>query len=152
MLFFILFFFFVTYIIINLFRFVPESVVWLVSQGKVKEAEKILEKAAKVNRRPLPTDCLSDCDKQPLMNGKEEEIKKSTTKDRKTYTIIDLFRTKNLRKITFCVNGIWLVNTMVYYGVCFHIPNLYGDLYLNFALGGLVEIPSVAVTLFLLYK
>ncbi|CAD5112779.1 DgyrCDS1990 [Dimorphilus gyrociliatus] len=136
---------------ICLWWFLPESVVWLVSQGKVKEAEKILEKAAKINRRPLPADCLSDSDKQPLMNGKEDENKKST-KERKTYTIIDLFRTKNLRKITFCVNGIWLVNTMVYYGVCFHFPNLYGDLYINFALGGLVEIPSVAVTLFLLYK
>ena len=45
-----------------------------------------------------------------------------------------------------------MVNTMVYYGLTFNTPNLYGDMYLNFFLGQMVEIPSVAVTLFLIYK
>ena len=44
------------------------------------------------------------------------------------------------------------INTMVYYGLSYNTPNLYGDMYLNFFIGQMVEIPSVAATLFLIYK
>lgn len=44
------------------------------------------------------------------------------------------------------------LNTMVYYGLSYNTPNLDGDMYLNFFIGQMVEIPSVAVTLFLIYK
>ena len=44
------------------------------------------------------------------------------------------------------------LNTMVYYGLSYNTPNLYGDMYFNFFLGQMVEIPSVAATLWLVYK
>ncbi|ELU12744.1 hypothetical protein CAPTEDRAFT_108865, partial [Capitella teleta] len=44
------------------------------------------------------------------------------------------------------------LNTMVYYGLSYNTPNLDGDMYLNFFIGQLVEIPSVAATMYLIYK
>ena len=43
-------------------------------------------------------------------------------------------------------------NTLVYYGLSYNTPNLYGNMYLNFFIGQMVEIPSVAVTMWLIYK
>ena len=45
-----------------------------------------------------------------------------------------------------------IVNTMVYYGLSYNTPNLDGNLYVNFFIGQMVEIPSVIVTMFLMYR
>ena len=44
------------------------------------------------------------------------------------------------------------LNTMVYYGLSLNTPNLYGDMYVNFFVGQVVEIPSVVVTMWLIYR
>ena len=41
---------------------------------------------------------------------------------------------------------------MVYYGFSLNTANLHGDMYLNFFIAQMVEIPSVAATMFLIYK
>ena len=41
---------------------------------------------------------------------------------------------------------------MVYYGLSYNTPNLYGDMYINFFIGQMVEIPSVAFTMFIIYR
>jgi len=41
---------------------------------------------------------------------------------------------------------------MVYYGLSFNTPNLYGDMYMNFFIGQVVEVPSVIVTMWLIYR
>lgn len=44
------------------------------------------------------------------------------------------------------------LNTMVYYGLSYNTPNLDGDMYVNFFIGQMVEIPSVAVTMWVIYR
>ena len=44
------------------------------------------------------------------------------------------------------------LNTMVYYGLSYNTPNLPGDMYVNFFIGQMVEIPSVAATMWVIYK
>jgi len=44
------------------------------------------------------------------------------------------------------------LNTMVYYGLALNTPNLYGDMYVNFFIGQVVEIPSVIVTMWVIYR
>jgi len=41
---------------------------------------------------------------------------------------------------------------MVYYGLSLNTPNLYGDMYINFFIGQMVEIPSVTVTMWIIYR
>lgn len=39
-------------------RYVPESARWLLTQGRKEEARQQLQRAARVNKRSLPTDAL----------------------------------------------------------------------------------------------
>ena len=41
---------------------------------------------------------------------------------------------------------------MVYYGLSYNTPNLPGNMYANFFIGQMVEIPSVATTMYVIYK
>lgn len=41
---------------------------------------------------------------------------------------------------------------MVYYGQTLNTPNLYGDMYINFFIGQMVEIPSVIATWWFIHK
>lgn len=40
------------------YRYIPESARWLVTQGRKDEARQLLQRAATVNKRSLPTDAL----------------------------------------------------------------------------------------------
>ena len=47
-------------------RFVQESITWLLSKGKVEEAEKVIRKVAKFNKKTLPNVLFSKEDIQEL--------------------------------------------------------------------------------------
>ena len=90
---------------------IPESLVWLIAKGRLEEAEKILQKAAKVNGKPpLPGHFLNETPPDVTSPVTKSTLNDTTNIDtQKTYTIIDLFRTPNLRKITICICLLWLV-------------------------------------------
>ncbi|XP_066270949.1 organic cation transporter protein-like [Branchiostoma lanceolatum] len=79
---------------------------------------------------------------------KEQEQAKQT----ETYTFIDLFRTPNLRKWSLNLFYNWMVNSLVYYGISLNTSALSGNVYLNFALSGFVEIPAYLISIYLLDK
>ena len=76
---------------------------WLIAKGRKKEAEEILQRAAKWNNKSLPENCLSEAETKPMAVEMESD-KDATTR---TYTALDLFRTPNMRKISLCVSGTW---------------------------------------------
>lgn len=93
-------------------RTIPESLVWLIAKGRTAEAEAILQRAARMNKRRLPANCLHEDTVKPEASEDKEVIDgqaatSSSTTTERTYTVVDLVRTPNLRKITLCISGLW---------------------------------------------
>ncbi|XP_014665354.1 PREDICTED: organic cation transporter protein-like isoform X2 [Priapulus caudatus] len=121
--------------------FLPESARWLLSKNRIDEAEAIVQKAAKVNGMTVPPELI-----RKLMKEQEKgELGQLLPGKARTYTLLDLFRTPNLRKKTVLVSFIWLVNVIVYVGLSIYIPILGESDYVNFALSSAVELLSYPI-------
>ncbi|XP_046592505.1 organic cation transporter protein isoform X1 [Neodiprion lecontei] len=122
--------------------FIPESARWLLTKGRVEEAKDLLQKASAENGVDLPKDTLdnlltSDSDSKPDMNEP---------------TLLDLFRYPNLRNKSLLLFFNWFVNSGTYYGLSWNTSNLGGNDYVNFLIGGLVEVPAYTFLLFTLNR
>lgn len=117
--------------------FIPESPKWLLAVGKVKQAEKIVRKAAKINGNELP----EEWHLNPIL--KEDEKKAS---------FFDLFRHKNLALKTFILYFNWFANSFVYYGLTLNSGSLGGTVMVNFLLAGVTEIPAYIFSCWVLLK
>lgn len=118
---------------------VPESPRWLASQGRYEEAEASLQKMALEN----------GCGSKHVSLRRSKSASK-TGSQVKSYGILDLFRNRSTCVITMIMIISWFVNSHVYYGLSLNVKNLGGNMYVNFILAGLVEIPSYILTVFLL--
>ncbi|XP_035658033.1 organic cation transporter protein-like [Branchiostoma floridae] len=114
-----------------------ESPRWLLSKGRDEEVAAIMRTAAKVNGVTLPDE---------VFTTKKVDIEKPA--DERTYTVIDLVRTPNMAKKSLLIFFNWLVITLVYYGLSLNTSNLGGDDYLNFFIGGAVEIPAYVSSIY----
>ncbi|XP_072725925.1 solute carrier family 22 member 15-like isoform X4 [Ciconia boyciana] len=117
----------------------PESPRWLYSQGKTSEAEDVLQYIA-------------------LGNGKERlnlKLKPSAgtwRKDESAPGILNLVKHPVLRWRTIILMYIWYACSFVYYGLTLNAGELRGNLYLNVALSGLVEVPAFPLCMFFIEK
>lgn len=122
---------------------ITESPRWLLAVGKKKQYYEVLNAAAKFNKRTFVQEVE---EKKPVANNSTvQEIEE-------TAGIMDLFRTSHMRKNTLCLFVIWFSVYLVYYGLVLNIGNFGGDLYINSALSGLVEIPALAASVLFLVK
>ncbi|KAJ8276710.1 hypothetical protein COCON_G00084620 [Conger conger] len=88
-----------------LWRLIPESPRWLLSQGRVEEAEAILRGAAKKNRVTAPEVIF-----QPLqVEHKREKLSR--------HNIRDLVKSKNIRWITIMLSFVWSTISIGYYAL-----------------------------------
>ena len=88
----------------------PESTVWLFSKERNSQGRKSLELFAKRTKRKLDDDFVDLVieDMKQSAGDKQEEVKQ--------FSLVDLFRHKHIRRITFTVSVSFCVNTLVYYG------------------------------------
>lgn len=117
---------------------VPESPRWLLCKGRVTEVKKIIEKAAAFNKRHLPDNY--------------EKILTPPVQEESTHDFWCLFRSRYLRRITICFLLIWFTMNLVYYGLILNMNTFGGNVYLNSALAGLVEIPAIAIAMYIIMK
>ncbi|XP_075869145.1 solute carrier family 22 member 2-like [Nelusetta ayraudi] len=118
---------------IGYYWFVPESPRWLISQNKHGEALKITEAMAKENKRELSKKC------KTLTNDEGDSTSAS---------LLDLFRTPNMRKYTLILMYIWFTSAVVYQGLIMRLGIAGGNIYIDFLISGLVEFPAAFLILF----
>ncbi|XP_078265378.1 solute carrier family 22 member 15-like [Rhinoraja longicauda] len=116
---------------------IPESPRWLYAQGRWSEAEQILESFAKKNGQQKSMVSLKPTTAQNI--GEKANV-------------LDLFRHRILLERTLVLMFVWLICSLVYYGLTLSAGDLGGDRYLNIALSGLAELPSYPICLFLLSR
>ncbi|CAL1291516.1 unnamed protein product [Larinioides sclopetarius] len=105
----------VSSILLSYWIFMPESPRWLMTQGKYEKAEKIMIKAAKRNHLEI--------NNMPVMMKQlKERIERDERK--KNHSVIDLFKTANLRKNTIFVYISYFSVAFVFYGLSLGQTNL----------------------------
>ena len=125
---------------VALYWLLPESPRWLLSVGRIEEAELVVRQGAKFNGIILP----EDFHLKPVQ----------TEKHAKRRTMIDLMRSSNMRSKTLILFYNWFVNAFAYFGLSLNMGQLTGgaNIYLNFTLGGLLEIPAYMAALLILQR
>ncbi|XP_028277243.1 solute carrier family 22 member 5-like [Parambassis ranga] len=126
-------------IYIPLWWLVPESPRWLLSQGKVKEAEAILKDAARSNNVQAPEAIFT-----------QAEIDDALMKKDKKYNIFFILRSCNILSLTLLCSFLWIIITISYYGLILNTSNLLGDPYINCFLSAVTEVPAYIIALLLL--
>ncbi|XP_018573275.1 organic cation transporter protein [Anoplophora glabripennis] len=114
---------------------VPESARWLVSQGKVDKAIGILRRFEKYNRTHVSEDIYKQFRTSCMRAQKEEELDKN-------YTVLDLFKTPRLRKITVVLIVLWMAISLVFDGHVRNVETLGLDVFLTFTIASATEFPA----------
>ncbi|XP_039339817.1 solute carrier family 22 member 4 isoform X2 [Mauremys reevesii] len=120
-------------------RIIPESPRWLISQGRFKEAEIIIRKAAKTNGIVAPAMLFDSTEMQDMKLQQQQ----------KAY-ILDLFRTRNIAVITVMSLLLWMLTSIGYFGLSLNTPNLHGNAYINCFLSAIIEVPAYVIAWLLL--
>ncbi|XP_034253034.1 organic cation transporter protein-like isoform X2 [Thrips palmi] len=126
--------------LLSFFWIMPESPRWLLSVGRKDLVVPILQDAARTNKLTLP----ASLDKQL-----QQECT-PTAED--SAGVLDLFRTPHIRKISLLLYVIWFSVYLAYYGLVLNINQFAGDPYVNTVLSGVVEVPSIALSILILLK
>ncbi|XP_030427485.1 solute carrier family 22 member 4 isoform X1 [Gopherus evgoodei] len=120
---------------------IPESPRWLISQGRFKEAEIIIRKAAKTNGIVAPAMLFDSTEMQDMKLQQQQQ--------QKAY-ILDLFRTRNIAVITVMSLLLWMLTSIGYFGLSLNTPNLHGNAYINCFLSAIIEVPAYVIAWLLL--
>ncbi|CAH2056092.1 unnamed protein product, partial [Iphiclides podalirius] len=108
---------------------VPESARWLISQGRIDEAIKILKNCERVNGKKIP-----DAETAAEIARVEQETR--------SYSVLDLVRTPRLRRHSILLLFIWTAIAMAFDGHVRNVGSLGLDIFLTFTVATATEFPA----------
>lgn len=121
-----------------------ESVRWLVSQGRKKEAADIIFKGAAVNKRTLPPDTITYLETMSSVVPIKTKRKSIMTETK------IIFRSRILFSRLIVISFWFAAVNFIYYGLSINAVSLAGNQYLNYALLSVIEIPGYIINIFTL--
>nr|XP_025871758.1 solute carrier family 22 member 3 [Vulpes vulpes] len=111
---------------------VPESPRWLITRKKGDKALKILRSIAKCNGKYLSPNYSE-------ITVTDEEVSNPS--------FLDLVRTPQMRKCTLILMFAWFTSAVVYQGLVMRLGIIGGNLYIDFFISGVVELPAALLIL-----
>lgn len=111
---------------------VPESPRWLITRKQGEKALKILRHVAKCNGKYLSPNYSE-------ITVTDEEVSNPS--------FLDLVRTPQMRKCTLILMFAWFTSAVVYQGLVMRLGMVGGNLYIDFFISGLVELPAALLIL-----
>ncbi|XP_036975502.1 solute carrier family 22 member 5-like [Acanthopagrus latus] len=118
---------------IPLWWFIPESPRWLLSQGRVEEAEAIIRKAAKINKVEAP---------QVIFEDYSTHVNENNTHPKSNNNFLDLLSTRNIRNTTIILCLLWLTLSTGYFGLSLNTSQLHANPYISCFFSAAVEVPA----------
>uniref|UniRef100_A0A8C3YIK4 Major facilitator superfamily (MFS) profile domain-containing protein n=1 Tax=Catagonus wagneri TaxID=51154 RepID=A0A8C3YIK4_9CETA len=116
----------------------PESSRWLLLHGKSQLALQNLRKVAAMNGREEEGERLT---KEVLTSYIQNEFASVRTSS----SVLDLFRTPAIRKVTCCLMVVWFSNSLAYYGLAMDLQKFGLSVYLVQVLFGVIDVPAMLV-------
>ncbi|CAL4133677.1 unnamed protein product [Meganyctiphanes norvegica] len=139
------------FILIPLAILLEESPRWLIQQGRLEEAQAVLERAAKLNRKPLPpkeqTKSIIKKIYQANQPLKKEEEGGCCKKFVDGITVF--YRTPSMRLISIVAPLSWFLLGILYNGIPLNANNFTNNPFIYMALAGLMELGSVVSGVFI---
>ncbi|XP_020842401.1 solute carrier family 22 member 3 isoform X2 [Phascolarctos cinereus] len=111
---------------------VPESPRWLITRKEGEKALKILQSIAKYNGKYLSPNYSE-------ITVTDEEVSNPS--------FLDLVRTPQMRKCTLILMFAWFTSAVVYQGLVMRLGIIGGNLYIDFFISGVVELPAALLIL-----
>ncbi|XP_030577849.1 LOW QUALITY PROTEIN: solute carrier family 22 member 5-like [Archocentrus centrarchus] len=116
---------------IPLWWLIPESPRWLLSQGRVEEAEDIVKYAAKKNKVEPPQVIFEDFN-----------LPADKTQAKEHHSIFSLLRTTNIRNTSFILCLVWFSLSTGYFGLSLNTSRLHADPFISCFISAAVEVPA----------
>ncbi|KAG8438007.1 hypothetical protein GDO86_008625 [Hymenochirus boettgeri] len=114
---------------------VPESARWLILKGRSQEALRNLKRVAKINRKGEEGKKLTE---KVLISHMKSEVNQI----KHTHTLLDLFRTPGIRKVTVCLMLVWFSTSFAFYGLGLDLQNFGLSIFLMQLIFGSIDIPA----------
>ncbi|CAG5132292.1 unnamed protein product [Candidula unifasciata] len=110
----------------------PESMRFLAVHGHVKQANKVVKKIARLNKKPLPDTSIVT---------KIAEVEKESLKERSSYTYLHLFH-RSIRKYTIVLGMTWFILSVSNNTIGFGLKAFSGDFFINLVIFLVLPFPA----------
>merc|ERR1719481_1573315 len=126
----------ITCLQLPLWFLISESPRWLLASGRNREAARLVASISKANKRPTTA-----LEMKSSQEEKEEQEVKKEEESQQMLGLRDLFKQPLLTN-TLIMFVCWPTVTLVYYGITFSMANLSDNLFADFTISSVVEIPG----------
>lgn len=135
--------------------FVEESVRWLLSKGRKKDAARIIFKVASINKKKLSPETIKQLNdeteilpqiRETRAQQASEHADASQLGPKQRSLAMQVLRSRIIMSRVCICSFWWITVTFIYYGLSINSVSLAGNMYLNYILTALVEIPGYVIS------